>query len=127
MRSLPSFFGRSRSRHLTTCGRVSWPGVTRSCHSGEVNRDSKVSRNPKIVARELGAPQGAVLLHLETGAYHGLNPVGFVVWELIDDRRTVADLVDGVRDRIKNAPPEVDQDVMKFLEAALARDLILVE
>ena len=46
---------------------------------------------------------------------------------LIDDRRTVADLVDGVRDRIKNAPPEVDQDVMKFLEAALARDLILVE
>ena len=45
----------------------------------------------------------------------------------IDDRRTVADLVDGVRDRIKNAPPEVDQDVMKFLEAALARDLILVE
>ena len=74
---------------------MSWPGVTRSCHSGEVNRDSKVSRNPKIVARELGAPQGAVLLHLETGAYHGLNPVGFVVWELIDDRRTVADLVDG--------------------------------
>ena len=67
-----------------------------------MNRDSKVSRNPKIVARELGAPQGAVLLHLETGAYHGLNPVGFVVWELIDDRRTVADLVDGVRDRIKN-------------------------
>jgi len=106
---------------------VSWPGVTRSCHSGEVNRDSTVKRNPKIVARELGAPQGAVLLHLETGAYHGLNPVGFVVWELIDDRRTVADLVDGVRDRIKNAPPEVDQDVMKFLEAALVRDLILVE
>ena len=83
--------------------------------------------DPEDVKATVADAQGAVLLHLETGAYHGLNPVGFVVWELIDDRRTVADLVDGVRDRIKNAPPEVDQDVMKFLEAALARDLILVE
>ena len=142
---------------------MSWPGVTRSCHSGEVNRDSKVSRNPKIVARELGAPQGAVLLHLETGAYHGLNPVGFVVWELIDDRRTGSffgapilpsaalrattvndipfdrlivlslDEVDDVRvplgalaDR-RHGDPGAREDVMKFLEAALARDLILVE
>lgn len=91
-----------------------------------MNRDSKVSRNPKVVARELGEPQGAVLLHLETGAYHGLNPVGFVVWDLIDGERTVADLVEGVRTRIEDAPPQVEQDVLKFLEAGLARDLILL-
>jgi hypothetical protein len=98
----------------------------RSCHSGEMNRDSKVSRNPKIVARELGEPQGAVLLHLETGAYHGLNPVGFLVWDLIDGERTVGDLVEGVRARIEDPPPQVEQDVLKFLEAGLARDLILL-
>jgi hypothetical protein len=91
-----------------------------------MNRDSKIARNPKIVARELGEPQGAVLLHLETGAYHGLNPVGFVVWELIDGERTVADLVEGVRARIEDAPPQVEQDVIKFLEAGLARNLILL-
>jgi hypothetical protein len=92
----------------------------------KISRDSKVSRNPKIVARELGEPQGAVLLHLDTGAYHGLNPVGFLVWELIDGQRTVADLVDGVRARIEDPPPQVEQDVLKFLEAGLARNLILL-
>jgi Coenzyme PQQ synthesis protein D (PqqD). len=92
-----------------------------------MNRDSKIKRNPKVVARELGEPQGAVLLHLDTGAYHGLNRVGFVVWELIDGERTVSDLVDGVCARIENAPPEVEQDVSSFLEAALARNLILLD
>jgi hypothetical protein len=92
----------------------------------KISRDSKVSRNPRIVARELGEPQGAVLLHLETGAYHGLNPVGFLVWELIDGKRTVADLVDGVRARIEDAPPQVEADVLAFLEAGLARNLILL-
>jgi hypothetical protein len=92
-----------------------------------MNAGSKFKRNPKIVARELGEPQGAVLLHLETGAYHGLNPVGFVLWELIDGERTVADLVDGVRARIADAPPAVEQDVINFLEAGLARNLVLLD
>jgi Coenzyme PQQ synthesis protein D (PqqD) len=89
-----------------------------------MDRDTRVRRNPKVVARQLDEPQGAVLLHLETGAYHGLNPVGFVVWDLIDGERTVAELVDGTRIRIDDAPPEVEQDVIRFLEAALARDLV---
>jgi hypothetical protein len=108
-------------------GRASWPAFMHSCHSGEMKADARVRRNPKIVARELGDPPRAVLLHLETGAYHGLNPVGFVVWELIDGQRTVSDLVDGVRARIANAPPQVEQDVTTFLEAGLARDLILLD
>jgi Coenzyme PQQ synthesis protein D (PqqD) len=86
--------------------------------------DSKVQRNPKVVARQLGEPEGAVLLHLDTGAYHGLNPVGFLVWDLIDGERTVTELVAGVRTRIPDAPPAVEQDVLVFLEAALERDLI---
>lgn len=91
-----------------------------------MDRDSIVKRNPRIVARQLGEPDGAVLLHLDTGAYHGLNPVGFVVWDLVDGTRTVAELVDGVRARISDAPPEVEHDVLSFLEAALARDLVLL-
>jgi len=89
-----------------------------------MDRDTIVKRNPRVVARQLDEPQGGVLLHLETGAYHGLNPVGFVIWDLIDGERTVGELVDGARVRIDHAPPEVEQDVIRFLESALARDLV---
>jgi Coenzyme PQQ synthesis protein D (PqqD) len=89
--------------------------------------DTIVRRNPRVVARELSDTTGAVLLHLETGAYHGLNPVGWVVWELIDGTRTVAELVQGVRARIDDPPPGVEDDVVTFLDGAQARGLVFVD
>lgn len=86
---------------------------------------TRIRRNPEVVARELAGDGGAVLLHLQSGAYHGLNPVGVVVWELLDGERTVIEVIEGVRERVAGAPPEVDQDVRDFLDGALARHLVV--
>ena len=89
-----------------------------------MNSHTVVRRNPQVVARELAPPAGAVLLHLDTGAYHGLNRVGLIVWELIDGARSVADLVSGVRERIADTPAQVDEDVRAFVEGVLDRGLV---
>jgi hypothetical protein len=91
-----------------------------------MNRDAMVRRNPNVAARQLAEQEGGVLLHLESGAYHGMNPVGLLIWELLDDQRTVADLIEGVRARVQNAPPQVEEDIVAFLERAIDRDLILI-
>jgi len=91
-----------------------------------MNRDSKVRKNPEVVARGLAEQEGGVLLHLETGAYHGVNPVGLVIWELIDGERTVANLIEATRARVDNPPPQLDQDVIAFLKSAVERDLVHV-
>lgn len=88
--------------------------------------DSTVRRNPEVVARGLAEQEGGVLLHLETGAYHGLNQVGLLIWELLEGDHTVADLIEGVRARIEGGPPGLEQDVVGFLDSARERDLILV-
>ena len=87
---------------------------------------ASVKRNPQVVAQQLAEPEGAVLLHLQTGAYHGLNQVGLIVWELIETEQRVADIVDGVRERVVDAPPQVGDDVHRFLEMAADRDLVIV-
>jgi hypothetical protein len=93
-----------------------------------MNRDSRVRRNPEVVGRDLAENEGGVLLHLQSGAYHGLNRVGLIVWQLLDEERTVSELVDAVRARFDGAPPKVDDDVIAFLQSALERDLVqLVE
>lgn len=89
-----------------------------------MNQDTKVMRNPDVVARQLSETEGAVLLHLETGAYHGLNPVGLLVWDQIDGERTVADLIAAVREGVFDPPPQLESDVISFLKGALERDLI---
>lgn len=87
---------------------------------------SKVRRKPQVMARELAEGEGGVLLHLESGSYHGVNPVGLVIWELLEDERSVADLVNAVRDRVEDPPPELESDVMDFLTGVEARDLLIV-
>jgi hypothetical protein len=89
-----------------------------------MNSHTIVRRNPQVVARELAPPAGAVLLHLDTGAYHGLNRVGLIVWDLIDGKRAVADLVTGVRERIPAAPASVDEDVAAFVKGVIDRGLV---
>lgn len=91
-----------------------------------MNRDAKVRRNSEVVARELAEREGGVLLHLGSGAYHGMNAVGLVIWELLDSDQTISNLIEGVRARVMNPPPQLDQDVMAFIQSAVDRDLIHV-
>ncbi len=87
---------------------------------------SKVRRNPQAMARELAEGEGGVLLHLESGGYHGVNPVGLLIWELLEEERTVADLIEAVRGRVEDPPSELEGDVMEFLSGVHERDLLIV-
>jgi hypothetical protein len=89
--------------------------------------ESKVRQSPQVVARELSADEGAVLLHLETAQYHGVNPVGLLIWELLDGERSVRELVEAVRARVQGAPPQLEGDVMQFLNDVHERGLVVVE
>jgi hypothetical protein len=89
-----------------------------------MNNSTVLTRNPDVMVRELPESEGAVLLNLATGAYHGLNPAGFVTWDLIDGVRTVEELVDGVFAKFADAPAAVKTDVLRFLDGALERDLV---
>jgi hypothetical protein len=89
-----------------------------------VPADGVIRRNPQVVYRELAGEGGAVLLHLESGAYHGLNETGVLIWSLIDDERTFADLVAAMRERLEDPPDDLDSETEHFLADLRSRDLI---
>jgi hypothetical protein len=89
--------------------------------------ESKVRQNDQVVARELSPSEGGVLLHLESAQYHGVNPVGLLIWELLDGRRTVREVIDAVRDRVQDPPPQLESDVMQFLTDVHERNLVVFE
>lgn len=92
-----------------------------------IEPETKVSKSPEVVARELSAEEGGVLLHLETAQYHGVNPIGLLIWELLDGERTVLEVVELVRARVEGAPPNIEDDVMRFLNDVHERGLVGVE
>lgn len=92
-----------------------------------ISPDAKIRPNPQVVVRELAGDEGGVLLHLDSGRYHGINVVGLLIWEALDGERTVSDIVEVVRARIADAPAELEDDVAEFLVAAQERELVFVD
>jgi hypothetical protein len=86
--------------------------------------EPKIRRNDEVVYRDLTAGEGAVLLHVESGAYHGLNEIGSLIWSLIDGERTRGDIVRELRARIDDPPSGIERDVDGFLDDLRQRNLI---
>ncbi len=80
-----------------------------------------VRHNPRAEYR--GLDEGGVLTQLDTGQYHGLNPVGALIWSLIEGQ-TFGELVDAVRVQLADPPSGLAEDMSDFMEALIARNLV---
>lgn len=67
------------------------------------------------------------MLDADSGSYFGLSGVGPQVWELLDQPRTVGDVVEAVKAAFSVGPEDsVDRDVHLFLQALLDKGLVSV-
>jgi Coenzyme PQQ synthesis protein D (PqqD) len=85
--------------------------------------DAAVRKNPEVVYRELA--EGGVLLHLGSGAYHGVNGTGAALWELLDEAVSVRELAKLLRARLDDPPEDLDRDVAAFVSELEVRSLVL--
>ena len=82
-----------------------------------------IRKNPQVVYRAL-AGEGGVLLHLESGAYHGLNEVGTLIWGLLDEEKTFDQLVGELRVHLLDPPDDHPGEGEGFLADQRERDLL---
>jgi Coenzyme PQQ synthesis protein D (PqqD) len=88
--------------------------------------DTLIRPNPRVVHRELADEAGGVLLHLDTGAYHGLSATGALIWKLLGEGKTFGTLMAEFTAEVDDAPPEAESEVAQFLEELRERDLVIV-
>lgn len=66
----------------------------------------------------------AVILSLDTKVLRGLNSVGSRVWDLIDGRRTVDDIIDSIVDEFEVARPQAADDIGAFVQELVNKGLV---
>ena len=89
-----------------------------------IDPSTTLAKNENVAFRRLAEGEGGVLLHLESGEYHGINEVGCLIWELVDGERTVDGLVVALGEDIEDAPADLADQVIAFLDSLRERDLV---
>jgi hypothetical protein len=91
-----------------------------------IDSEVTIKQSPRAAYRKLGEGSGAVILHLDTAEYHGVNEVGSVVWSLLEQEPNMATLIEELRKQLEDEPPNLEQDIAQFLEELRTRDLVVL-
>jgi len=87
-----------------------------------VNTQDKPIANPLVVLRK-EFDDWAVLFDPDTSHAFGLNPVSVFIWQRLDGRHTLADIVRELREACDEVPPEVEEHVREFVADLLKNGL----
>lgn len=90
-----------------------------------INLDETVTIPEEVAFEKVG--DEAVLLHLESGVYYGLDPVGSRVWELLAASGKPREVLARMEEEYDVAPDTLQQDVEHLLRELLDQNLITVQ
>lgn len=69
----------------------------------------------------------AVILHLKSGVYYGLNTVGARIWELIQEPKAVKDIRNALLEEYDVKLENCEKDLLALLRKLLSEGLIEVK
>src|SRR4051812_4562389 len=91
--------------------------------------------NGKIAELRVGVPRHVVyrdfvsetvLLNIETGQYHGLNPTAGRMLQVLDEVASVADSIERLAREFEQPVERIEQDLTDLCEGLLSRGLLEV-
>jgi Coenzyme PQQ synthesis protein D (PqqD) len=91
----------------------------------KISESSIVVAQPEQISSDLGGE--AVILNLKTGVYHGLNEVGARIWTLIEEPKSVKEIIEVLLQEYDVEAEQCISDLTALLEELTAAGLIDVK
>lgn len=95
------------------------------------NKDNDVSPSSIVVCTDdnlsCELQREAVVLNLETGTYFGLNPIGAVIWQLIQKPAKVGFVLEELLKEFRVDARQCEADLLSFLKQLRANGLIRIQ
>jgi len=84
--------------------------------------DGPIANLVVVVKEENG--EWVVLFNPDTADAVGINAVGVLMWELMDGRHSLEDILQAVKGRFADVPASVEEDVSAFVDDLAARGFV---
>ena len=88
-----------------------------------MKKSDKPITNPMVVLRE-EFDDWAVLFNPETADAVGINPVGVVIWKLMNEQRGIEELVREIENHFADVPDTASEDVTAFVNDLAERGFV---
>ncbi len=80
--------------------------------------------NPLIVLRkDFEDDDWAILFDPDKGDAYGLNPVSVFIWQRLDGKHSVADILEELRTQYDEVPEEAEAHVREFIDQLMNKGL----
>lgn len=79
-----------------------------------LNKDTRFCPNSNEVAGKVMDGE-AILINLDTGAYYSMDNVGAVIWQFIDERRSVEEMLAGITAQYDVSAAQAESDILRIL------------
>lgn len=93
--------------------------------SSRIGWETQICVSPDQVFSFLG--DEAVILHLTDGTYYGLDPVGALVWKLIQEPRPVSAIATAIQDEFEVDADRCRRDLLDLLQDMETAGLLRVQ
>ncbi len=85
-----------------------------------MHNNKKPIANPIMIVRE-ELDSNVTLFNPETGDAFSINPIGFLVWKLLDGTNSIDDMVSEIRTKCNNIPDEAIKHIESFINELLEK------
>lgn len=87
------------------------------------NKHPSYTQNKDIIGSPIDDEM--VMMDVDKGSYFGLNSMGSEIWNLIEEPKTIQQLVNTLTDEYEISQNECETEVTKFIEALVDVNLVI--
>ncbi|MBI4638608.1 MAG: PqqD family protein [Candidatus Rokubacteria bacterium] len=94
----------------------------RASVTGGIPLSARVRVGEQVVFRELG--DELVLLNLASGVYFGVDPVGTRIWQILDERGSLSEVLEALVAEYEVEADRCEADLLEFVTALRDNGLV---
>ena len=93
--------------------------------SQKITTDTYIKRNNEVFASEID--EEIVMMNIQSGKYFGMDAIGSRIWELIDEKIRVKDIISTLLEEYDVTEEQCRKDVLDFLNELYDQQLVEIE
>ena len=90
-----------------------------------LEKSNIIYRNDEILINEVDGE--TVMMSIENGTYYGMNPTGNFVWNILNQERSIEEIVNKIIETFSLTEDQCNSDVLPFIQSMIDEKIILVK